>query len=221
MDFKGPETADFANVRSLNRAFLSLLRDSTSGRTLRQQLPATVQELIRALTDLQIRRLAAAPFMLMSLREQDTDFWREIAGEPENIDLLTTEPADLDTAQLAVATVAFLWQLARRNSYAARLISGATLEWCEQLASRTLLRLLQRTISSEGMLQPRLAANIDFWNKLLGAGLSSEPDIRSAAHLAALQTLLTNDPVSHYRPERAAACSSQAPSLRVADKQQF
>lgn len=220
MDFSGPEAADFANVMSINHAFLRRLRESTRGRLLRQQMVASAQPLLRGLTDLQIDRLAAAPFLLLSLRERDDDYWQDISADSRAIDLLSIDQDQFDGKQLDVAALAFLWQLARRNPYAARLVSGASIEWSEQLANCTLLQLLQRTTMRNDMLQPRLAANADFWTKLLGPGLSSKKDVRAAAHLAALQTVLTDDSKSDYQSARAAACRSQAPSLRVADKRQ-
>jgi hypothetical protein len=220
MDFRGPEAADFANVKALNRAFLRLLRDTAAGRRMRQQLAAPIQELIRGLTDLQINRLSAAPFLLLSLRERDDRYWNVLISDEANADLFVTTPDDVDTSQLDTAGVAFLWQLARRNPYAARLVSGGTLVWCEQLANCTLLRLLQRTSNCLDLLQPRLPNKVDFWKKLLGPGLSSEQNVCAAAHMAALQTILTDDPAPQYRPLRAAACNSIVPSRQVADKSQ-
>jgi len=220
MDFRGPETADYANVKSLNQAFLLRLRNTSTGRHIRQQMPAPIQEVIRGLTDLHISRLAAAPFLLMSLREGDAGYWQALGSGETNLDLLEPGAGDVELGQLGVAGVAFLWQLARRDPYAARLVSGATLAWCEQLANDTLLGLLQRTASRRDLLQARLAGNADFWNKLLGSGLSSEADVRLAAQMAALQTVLTDHPAARYRPLRAAACSSVAPSLQVAGKRQ-
>jgi hypothetical protein len=218
MDFRGPEAADFANVNSLNRAFLGLLRETAAGRRIRQQLPDSVREMIRGLTDLQINRLSAVPFLLLSLRERDDRYWQVLTSDEADGDLFTSVCHETDTSQLGTAAVAFLWQLSTRNPYAARLLSGGTLVWCDQLANCTLLRLLQRTINSPDLLQPRLPNKVDFWKKLLGPGLSSEQNVRNAAHMAALQTMLTEDPARQYRPLRAAACDSIAPSRKVADK---
>ena len=218
MDFSGPETTDFINVHSLNHAFLSGLRRPTSGRQLRHQMTPRVRPIIRGLTDLQIRRLSATPFLLLSLRERDDAYWQRLFADGATEDLFLTPGSDVESEQLATAGVAFLWQLARRNSYAARLLSGATIRWCEQLAEHTLLRLLQRTSRYRDLLQPRLAANEQYWLKLLGPGLSSEAQVRNAAYLSALQAILTENPVDTYRPLKAAACSTLVPSLRVAER---
>jgi hypothetical protein len=119
---------------------------------------------------------------------------------------------------LAAATLGFLWQLAQHNPYAVRLVSGATITWCERLADCTLLRLLQRTAGRSDLLRPRNSGNLEFWRKLLGPGLSSEPGIRTAAHLSALQSMLTINRVAQYRDVRAAACKTRLPALRVAEK---
>lgn len=218
MEFSGLQAADLANVTALNHAFLVQLRASSHGRQWRRQLLPAVQTMIKGLSDLQIGRLSAAPFLLLSLRERDTDYWRGLTGDDSNFDLLLAMDSDIDRCQLSTAALAFLWALARRNPYAARLISGAPLNWCEQLAERTLPGLLQRAAGRCDLLQPRFAASERCWRKLLGPGLSSERDVRQAAHLAALQSILTEDPATHYRPMRAAACSTLAPALRVADR---
>lgn len=218
MDYSGPEPADFANVTSLNHAFLSSLRRPTRGQQLRRQMTTRARSVIRNLTDLQISRLSATPFMLMSLRERDLEYWQSLFADAANEDLFLSAAIEPDTEQLATAGIAFLWQLARRNPYTARLLCGATIRWCEELTDRTLLRLLQQTCRRNDLLQPRLAGSDEFWRKLLGPGLSSEVQVRNAAHLAALQSILTEDPVAQYRPLKAAACSTLVPSLRVAER---
>jgi len=218
MDFSGPEPADFANVESLNHAFLLQLRGVSLGQQLRQELPQSVQIMVRGLTDLQIERLSATPFLLLSLRESDAGYWRDLCSDDRNAGLFVAVDQDTESGHLSAAALAFLWQLALRNPYAARLVSGASLSWCEQLADGTLLRLLQLTTGRRDLLQPRLAGNTEFWNKLLGPGLSSEQEVRRAAHLAALQVVLTGDPAIQYQPLRAAACRSLAPSRQVADR---
>jgi hypothetical protein len=188
MDFFGPEPTDFANVTALNRAFLMRLRDPLPGERLRLCLPLRLQSSVRRLSNLQIERLSALPYLLLSVRERDQPCWR-------------------------------LWQLARRNPYAVRLISAASLNWCEQLADYTLLTLLQRAAIRNDLLQPRLANNEDFWSRLLGPGLSPNPQVRRAAHVASLQVMLTEDPAVQYRSMKTAACSNPVPTLRVADTQ--
>jgi len=218
MDFSGPEPADFANVESLNHAFLRFVRRSSCGRYQRQQLPQKIQRLVEGLTDLQIERLSAAPFLLLSLRERDELYWQALLNDEPNGDLLVAVDSDPESRQLAAAGLAFLWALAKRNPYATRLVSGATLNWCELLTDYTMLQLLQQTIGRRDLLQPRFPGNEQFWNKLLGPGLSSEQDVRGAAHLTALQSVLTEDPATRYRATRAAACSTVVPSLRIADR---
>ena len=188
------------------------------GQSLRQTMTARVRPVIRDLTDLQLERLSTTPFMLMSLRERDVDYWQTVLSEDANRDLFDGASPEPGEEQLVTGGIAFLWQLARRNPYSARLLSGATIRWCEELADRTLLQILQRTRSRNDLLQPRFASNDEFWSRLLGPGLSSVAKVRNAAHLAALQTMLTNDPAVQYRPVKAAACSTLAPSLRVAER---
>jgi len=218
MDYSGPEAADFANVTSLNHAFLLNLRQTVRGQSLRQKMTLRVQSIVRELTDLQLNRLSVTPFLLMSLRERDDMYWQTLFGEDASRDMFDCTAIEPETEQLATAGVAFLWQLARQNPYAARLLSGATIRWCEELADRTLLQLLQQTCGRNDLLQPRFADNEEFWSKLLGPGLSSEVQVRNAAHLAALQSIMTEDPIAQYRPLKAAACNTLVPSLRLAER---
>jgi len=216
MDFLGPEPADFANVTALNRAFLMRLRDPLSGERLRLCLPSRAQSSIRRLSHLQVERLSTLPYLLLSVRERDQACWRALADDNPNRDLLL--PGNESADEIVTATLSFLWQLARRNPYAVRLISGATLNWCEQLADYTLLTLLQRAAIRNDLLQPRLADNEDLWLRLLGPGLSPDSQVRRAAHVASLQVMLTKDPVVQYRSMKTAACSNPVPALRVADR---
>lgn len=218
MDYSGPEPADFANVTSLNHAFLRQLREPASGQSLRRKMTVRARPIIRGLTDLQLKRLSATPFLLMSLRERDVAYWQTLFGTDANRDMFACASVAPETEQLATAGVAFLWQLARRNPYSARLLSGATIRWCEELADRTLLQLLQQTCGRNDLLQARFASNDEFWSKLLGPGLSAEANVCNAAHLAALQSILTENPAAQYHPMKAAACSTLLPSLRVSER---
>ncbi len=217
MDFEGPEAADYRNVRTLNKEFLVRLRDSTSGKAWRQRLDASLRPMLRALTDLQIERLAAAPFLLLSLREDDPDYWRSLASESGQTDLLAGRRRGEAATSLAAASLGFLWQLAHRNPYAVRLVSGASMSWCENLAECTLLHLLRFANRHTDMLQPRRGADVEFWSKLLGPGVSAEPPVQNAAQLSALQSILTRDTRAGYRALRPAACSAPRPARRVAE----
>jgi len=216
MDFLGPEAADFANVRALNHAFLLRLRDSRQGQSLRQGLPADVAVLMQAMTHLQVERLALSPFLLLSLRERDEACWYSLGSDEPNLNLLGATSRHSD--ELLTTAVSFLWQLASRNPYAARLVSGASLGWCERLAECTLLHVLRTAADRDGLLQARFAADEDFWRKLLGPGLSSGSRVRHSAQVTCLQWLLTDDPAVHYRRVRSAACDNPVPTLSVAEK---
>lgn len=218
MDFSGPQKAEFNNVRSLNQAFLDSLRTSPDAAVLLEAFLPKLRPLVSGLTDLQSRRLAETPFLLLSLREQDDDYWSALFADDPNGDLFAVGPAGGRDRHLEAAALGFLWQLSQHNPYAVRLVSGATINWCERLANCTLLRLLQRAADRTDLLRPRNSGNSEFWLKLLGPGLSSEPGIRTAAHLSVLQSMLTIDRVAQYRDVRAAACKTRLPALRVAEK---
>lgn len=218
MEFSSPEPADFVNVQSLNHAFLKYLRRPGSGERLRQQLPPTLEQLLAGITDLQIRRLAKTPFLLFSLRERDDAYWSGLFSEDKTADLFTPMQSLSDEAgQIVAATLGYLWQLSRRNPYAVRVASGASQNWCEQLSDCTLLYLLQCAAGRSDLLVLRLADNEELWRKLLGAGISSEQDIRVAAQHCALQTMLTDAQGTAYQRLPAAACGARVPSLQVAE----
>ncbi len=220
MEFTGPEIADLTDVRSLNAAFLEYL-SSGDGEQLRRYLPVSLRPALAALTARQIERLAAVPFLLMSLSESDDAYWdRQVPDRPV-VDLFTPPHSGADPlTQIASATFGFLWQLARKNPYAVRLICGASLNWCEQLAACTLLHVLQRAVEDQRLVAPRLAEDSVFWHRLLGAGLSSESDVRQASHLSALQTVLMPVVATTKSRFRSAACYSSVPTLEVHEHRQ-
>lgn len=218
MDFSGPGQADFANVQSLNNAFLKHVLRPVGGKHLRQSLSPILEPLMAALTDQQARRLSKVPFLLFSLRERDDMYWNRVFADDPTGDLFAaTRPPSDEVGQLVSAALGFLWQLSGNNPYAARVASGASVNWCERLADRTLLCLLQRTAGRGDLLMLRFAENDHLWRKLLVAGISSEQEVRVAAQQCALQTMLTNAQSSDYRSMSAAACSTASPSLQVAE----
>jgi hypothetical protein len=215
MDYSGPERSDLKDVQSINLAFLALLR-SAAGEPLRNCLPQKLQPALQALSSRQVERLSRVPFLLMSIGEFDDDCWtRTSRGRPIR-DLFTPTQGDTDpVARIVTAAAGFLWQLARKNPYAARVVSGATLAWCEQLAEQTLLRVFEYATDDQRMLAPRMADNSIFWHRLLGAGVSKEFEIRRAAHLSALQSVLTQKASLPSRRLQTAACYSSVPSLEL------
>lgn len=214
MYFTGPDSNDLANVHALNCAFIELLRHGR--RVCADEQSASIATRLAPIGAERAARLARCPFLLMSLKESDERRWQRLfAAEPQRdlVDLL--DGPDGDAERLLGAVLGFLWQLAKQNTFATRLISGAGLGWCEQLASSTLFDVLQLARRQGDLLTVRLAGNGDFWNKLLGAGTSAEKDVRDAAHLSALQTILTSDTGIDYRRLPAAACSMPRPSIRT------
>ena len=215
MEFSGPEAADLTDVWSLNAAFLEYL-SGPDGEQLRCEMPASLRLAVKAMSERHVQRLATVPFLLTSFKETDDNYWQQTLRERPVRDLFTASRSDADPAvKLTSATFGFLWQLARKNPYAARLVSGATLLWCERLAECTLLHVLERAADDQRTLVPRLAADKLFWSRLLGAGLSSELEIRRAAHLSALQSVLTPPATAQLQQPRAAACYSSVPAVEI------
>jgi len=216
MEYPGLATADLSNVRSLNAGFLSVIRASADGARLRSRLPGPIREYVAAITDLQLERLASCPVLLMSFRESDMSFWRNVTAGDAGGDLLQIPPPAA-MERLMTAGLAFLWQLARRNAYSVRVVSGGRTDFCDCLTSQPLVCLLDRTAGRGDLAVPRFADDSAIWSRLLGPGISSSSRVRTAAHLSVLQAMLTRAEPARQRL-RAAACASSVPALRIWDK---
>lgn len=221
MDFKPPDPADLANVHSLNRAFLDTIRHTKATRGLLEPLPHDAARRLLELESAAIGRLARCPFLIFSLGEHDAPRWRRLLESPRTADLFTAlDGPGPGQARIAAAALAFLWHLARRRPYAARVICGAPLEWCERIAALTHVELFDLALHDGALLEFRFADNAAFWRKLVSAGTSGEASVRVAAQLTALQTMLTSLAANERfdRLPAQAACSVRTPAQRVAER---
>lgn len=219
MDFQPPEPADLANVRALNTAFV----DALCAKTLPDRLLATIPDgLLAACGDARApHRLRRCPFLLFSLAEHDMPRWNRLferpqGSRPDLVDAMAGNTATL--APVVLAALGFLWHLARRRPYAARVVSGASLAWCERLSESTLVDVHRFAIAEDSLIGFRNGGDAAFWRRLLVSATSDEKPVRRAARLAALQTLLTQTSAGTYQRLAAAACSMPAPARKVADK---
>lgn len=207
MHYHGPDPADLANVFVLNSAFIAWQRARPPEEHRGRALPPEIRARLGALSGRQRERLGRSPFLLMSFAEDDEARWQSLFAEQRTRDLLECLQLRDDAASALVAAgLGFLWQLAQRNPYAVRLLSGASLSWCEQLSACTLMDLYSRALEDPMLLAPRMVDKPDIWNRLLTAGVSNRRDARRAARVSALQTMLTQRPLRQYRPLAAAAC---------------
>ncbi len=205
MQYRGPTPADFANIHALNGFFLKCVLKP--GRSERFAALAA-----HRLNDAEIARLASAPFLLFSFRERDEEFWDRALGDDGQLHLIdTTTPADAIIQQLQVAGLSFLWHLARRKPYVARIVSGATVTWCERLGEQTLVRLLQRVATRGDLTRIRFGDNNEIWRRLLSNGIGPGYQARLASQHCALQTMLTRVDSPPPRRLSAAACGVSAP----------
>lgn len=218
MEFEGPSAVDYENVHSLNRALLALLKRDPACRRCLKALRARQAARLLGLTDQQAGRLARTPFLLFSLRERDDRFWEPVFADQGTRDLFAAPPSTSDElGRLIAAGLGFVWQLAKHNPYAARLICGASLHWCEQLTERTFLHVLALAGMQPDILTLRAAADAELWDKLLGNGVSRVHAVRRAAHISALQCVLTSAAQPAASRWAAAARATQPPVLRVAE----
>ena len=196
-DYRGPGADDYADVLALNSAFL----EATS-----------------ALKRPQRGRLAAAPFLLFSLRENDLAWWELALLEQRQGDLMSpSEHSNVELRRIQNAALSFLWQLSRQNPYAARIISGASIRWCEKITELPLVTLLNRIGAREDLMISRIESADNSGERLLGPGISSRPQIRRSSQLAVLQGLLTRTGLNEYARLSTAACSMPR-HLRVLPK---
>ena len=204
MDYEGLTPDDLANVRALNAAWLDLTMEET-GR-------------IGRLTRRRRQRLAGTPFLLFSLRESDDKLWSRLLSNGRQPDLLrrATESRDGRMALQATA-LAFLWELSRRNPFVARVVGCAPLNWCELIASMTLMQL-QELVAGELLIGPRFDAGSPQYRRLMQRGGSALREARRFAQMAAMQTLLTQGEIAQYGRLAAAACRMAGPAQQVADE---
>ena len=217
MAFDGPAPVDYQNVSALNCAFLTLLQANRRARRCLTQLSSPLTRRITSLTRHQVDRLSAAPFLLLSFRERDDRLWSQILSAESGRDLFTRPVAD-DVDRLLSAGLGFVWQLARQNPYTLRLICGASLHWCEEIAERTFFGLLAAVAPHNDLLELRRASDDELWTKLLDNGVSRHRDVRSSAHVSALQTILTRPAEQPARGWAVAACKTTRKNLKVAEE---
>ena len=214
--FEGPASVDYRNVSALNRAYLAMLASNRHARQSLHKLAPPLLQRITSLTRHQADRLAATPFMLLSFRERDDRLWSQIHADDRSRDLFASPVTD-DFDRLRSAGLGFVWQLAQQNPYTLRLICGASLHWCEQIAERTVFGLLAAAAPHANLLELRRANDTELWRKLLDNGICRETNIRTAAHVSALQTMLTRPADQAARSWAVAACKSGGSGLRVAE----
>lgn len=215
MFYDVPTQQDYVNIHALNREFVKLLRDQPD--QFGQDKLQTSR--LSALTRAQLESLASTPFLLLSIQEHNEPAWRAICSPDPNTDLFESTGAnDPAAANLLAATAGFLWQLAKQNPYTVRLICGASRTWCEMITAMTYFELVTSIQNCADLLVMRQAPNTDIWAKLLVDGVHADRHVRSAAHIAALQMLLTAYPGQAATQWPVAACSTRPPHLRVADE---
>ena len=204
MEYEGITQDDLANVRALNRRWLRLRQDDAA--------------CAAPIADERLERLAAAPFLLFSFQEQDERLWQALLRRDGQQDLLNVSAtASAELSALQSAGLAFLRELARRNPYVARIVSGAPLSWCEQIASSTLIRVLESTAHCT-VIESRFDHESSLYRRLLQRGGSALQQTRVFAQIGALQAMLTSATLVPYRRFPAAACGMPQPAERVADK---
>ncbi|MGI9203862.1 MAG: hypothetical protein ACR2Q3_07615 [Woeseiaceae bacterium] len=215
MGFNGPDATDYENVLALNHAWLELAQRDAG---LQRGLDGMAVELRKRMTSLsssQTARLAKTPFLLFSFREADEAYWTRTLAERPGAGLFDIRSTD-DTETLISAALGFIWQLARRNPYALRVICGATLYWSERIAELTFFELLDAVRATGDPPVARFGEHRDLWRKLLGSGVSRQLLSCHAAQMTALQSILTHATEARQDKLTLAARSMAVPEQRIA-----
>lgn len=202
MSFEGPTPGDIVNINALNRAYLGAARLTIDARP----LSAT-----------EVRRLASAPFLLFSLREQESDYWDVVFAADKQGDLIDERVAG-PMRRLQTAALGFIWQLSRRNAYVARIVCGAPAGWCERLAEATLMGLLESAACRPDLVVPRFGDEDPVMQRLLQNGIRGERRLQRMSQHLALQVILTGSSLTPHRRLRAAACDIRPVPRRVAER---
>jgi len=214
MEYEGPTQTDYVNIKALNFEFLKLVRAAPD----RFRLDSLLASRVRALGRQQLERLASTPFLLFSLGEHDELAWHDVSRADPHRDLFDQRKSfDTDIGNLLATAIGFLWQLAQQNQYSVRMICGGSTTWCESIAAMTYFEIVSFARKRGDLLTLRQVPNADIWSKLLLDGVSAEQQIRSAAQIAALQSLLTSQAGASQAAWPLAACKSLPRYLRVAD----
>ncbi len=210
MHYQSPEPADLNDVFALNRAWLAALDDADCDMT------AERDRCLAGLTAAQRERLAAVPLLLLSFHEADNSRWLDLFDSVGRADLFATSEARGDgAARVGAAGIAYLWQLARRNPYVARIVCGAPLSWCERLASCALAELIAIVMRQPDMPALRFRDDAAMWDKLRTAAAGHDRASRRAAQLCCVHRALTRRQERAERQQRTAARTLVPAATRV------
>ena len=213
-----PAPDDFVETRTLNKAFLKLLLAGSDADRHLDGLHPQLADRLRGLSAEQIERLADAPFLLLSFREADRKLWEQTPPADAVAEPAEYSPMDSERQRLVAAALGFAWQLARRNPYVLRLLSGASLHWCERLAEQPFIAVVRRASLCRDLPRLRAARDTDVWRKLLTDGVCTREGVRRAAQLSSLQMRLTRPPPETPR-WATAACRTPVTTLTLRREQ--
>ena len=216
MNYPSPNDADFAEIQSLNAAFLNLL--SADSVTIRQAsgLPPEMCRKISELPEERSRRLAEARFFLFSIRESDSDYWEGLHRGGNTRSLFEGGASCApDWARFMSAALGFIWQMARQNPYFLRLTCCASLHWAERIAEQPLVALIGRAANQQDLLRLRAGDDPCLWRRLLAASAEPDQTVRVALLNSVLQTLLVAPATPNTVNLRSAACRVDVPAASL------
>ena len=216
MDYPAITEREFADARSLNRAFLDCVSTAAPPRA----VPGTLKDALSALNPSQRERLSGAPFLLFDLDYPMLGRRLGLSGRSGHSGDLLAENRLMPAHEWRVvsATLGFLWYLSRENRYAARLLGGVPPDWCDRVAEARLLEVLDEAAGFDSLLTPRCRNVEPFWQGLLRASRHRRPAEFRVGCCVALHRLLTNGNADGHVQLAVAACQHGGKHRRTTDR---
>ncbi len=211
MAYTGLRAAEISEIRRLNQQYLgALATNGVSDISLKAKVGKKRWEWFVRAKNEQLLRLSTLPYLLFRLDTVNA----HLASPSKNAELFAAHQ-QAGTQLLSMAT-AFAHQLAQRDLFSLRVITGATEDWCHWLQGMSLVRLSEIARSTNAPIVPILGDNKTYWPELFDAARFNRPERLQAVAIAGMQHLISRQ--SSHWSQAIAARSAPAASRRVAER---
>ncbi len=209
MTYPGLNQVELDEIQRLNVLYLMALQHAGGPlEPLRPMLGEASLAWLRRCSTASVELLAAVPYLLFRV-----DTLTPHRAAPRNRDMFLSK--DPEAFELLTLALAFVHQLARRDRFALRVITGASEAWCGWLQDVSFVRLAESARQSDVLLLPILVNHREFWPGLITSVRKNLLAQRDAIVATGLQHLLNTQ--TRASSQRLAARSIASASLQVAD----